>query len=272
MEIQKAIDKIYTNNTKGNKLVIPEEYIDEYNTFAKDRVKEFGNSVRASNKRVFLFSNTKIIYKKEYKFLKEHITNLYDSGYGLKLIAKEVGLTYSRVRTLFNILDININNGRNICYDRTRQIRSDNLKDAYKNRTQWFSTLARKTNKTSRGVQGYYFNKSRNKYVWLRSSYEYVYAKWLDKQNMDWDIEQQTFQLNKTTYRPDFFIYENNKLTKIVEIKGYWARGLVKTEELKNKLDIEVLIIRDIKPYSETNRELEIWKTERLSEQELKEL
>jgi hypothetical protein len=52
---------------------------------------------------------------------------------------------------------------------------------------------------------------------------------------------------------------------KIVEIKGFWDRGARKTEELSAKLDIEVVLIRDIKPYCDKSykKELVEWKLQR---------
>ena len=43
----------------------------------------------------------------------------------------------------------------------------------------------------------------------------------LDKQNIEWDTEVQQYELGDgKKYLPDFFIYENNNLIKIVEIKS----------------------------------------------------
>lgn len=267
MNLQEAIETIYLNLDKGKKKVIPEEFVKEYEEYASKRFAEIGNSARASNKRMFLLDNVSRVFPTEYRFVKEHISSLYEEGNGLKRIAKMVGLTCTRTRTLFRILGIEINKGTDVVYEKTRQIRSDNLKKMYENRTGWFRTFERKTNKTSRGIQGYYYNKSRSKFVWLRSTYEYVYAKWLDKQGVDWDVEQQTFELEGTTYRPDFFIYEDGVLVKIVEIKGYWARGTKKTYELSAKLDIDVVLIRNIKPYCDKpyKKELLEWKLQRQS-------
>jgi len=270
MKIQEAIDVIYLNNEKGKAITIPEAFVDEYRVYASNRTAELGNSARASNKRTFIASNISRIYPKEYSFAKSYISSLYDQGYGLKSIAKKVELTPTRIRTLFSILGIEINKGNNIIYDKTREIRSENLKILYKSRSGWFKTFDRKTNKTSRGIQGHYYNRTKNKFVWLRSTYEYIYAKWLDCHNIEWDVEQQTFQLENTTYRPDFFIYEKGTLKKIVEIKGFWDRGIVKTEELSKKLDIEIILIKDIEPYITTtyNKEILEWKRLRILEEQ----
>lgn len=266
MKIEEAIRTIYLNHEKGKVVLIPEDFAEEYKIYASNRVAELGNTARASNKRSFIINNISRIYPSEYCFAKSFISSLYSEGYGLKTIGKKIGLTPTRVRTLFSILGIEINKGKNIVYNKTKEIRSENLKSLYNNRAGWFKTFHRKTNKTSRGIQGYYFNRTRNKFVWLRSTYEYIYAKWLDSHAIEWDVEQQTFQLEKTTYRPDFFIYEEGTLMKIVEIKGFWDRGIVKTEELSKRLDIEIVLIRDIGPYITTtyNKEILEWKRLRI--------
>ena len=119
-------------------------------------------------------------------------------------------------------------------------------------------------NKTTRGIQGYYWNTSKNKYVWLRSSWEYIYAKWLNEHKIEWDVEVKRYKLGNTSYLPDFFIYENGKLTKIVEIKGYWKNKLYKYDKLKTLLgdSIELVLVTDIKPYTNLplKKEIETWR------------
>jgi len=54
--------------------------------------------------------------------------------------------------------------------------------------------------------------------IWLRSSYELAYAKYLDSINEIWYYEIKTFDLENMTYTPDFFLPRENKF---IEIKGY---------------------------------------------------
>ena len=69
-------------------------------------------------------------------------------------------------------------------------------------------------------------NKSKNKYVWLRSSWEYGYAVWLDSQELTWDVEVRSYLLSDGRYyRPDFFIFANECLEYIVEVKSKWSNG-----------------------------------------------
>jgi len=65
--------------------------------------------------------------------------------------------------------------------------------------------------------------------IWLRSSYEVKYAKYLDKNNIKWQYEPKTFDLGNTTYTPDFHLLEKNTY---IEIKGWF------TDKAKNKIEI----------------------------------
>ena len=55
--------------------------------------------------------------------------------------------------------------------------------------------------------------------IWMRSSWEIKYAKYLDKKKLEWQYESKTFDLGNTTYTPDFYLPEHNLY---IEIKGYW--------------------------------------------------
>lgn len=67
----------------------------------------------------------------------------------------------------------------------------------------------------NRGYAGFY------KGYYLRSSYEYAYAKYLDYFSIDWDYEVKVFDLGYKLYKPDFFFYDHkSEIIKIVEIKS----------------------------------------------------
>ncbi|WP_301108256.1 restriction endonuclease [Sporosarcina sp.] len=85
----------------------------------------------------------------------------------------------------------------------------------------------------NRGYAGFY------KGFYLRSSYEYAYAVYLDQFNILWSFEDQTFEVYGKSYKPDFFFYDKHgKLEKIVEIK---SRNQQEIESAKLKLEfIEV--------------------------------
>ena len=152
---------------------------------------------------------------------------------------------------------------------RTSKLRSLKAKKEHETKTGWWKeTVVRQNSGCERGIQGYYFNQSKQKYVWLRSSYEYIYAKWLDKNKIDWDVECKRFEVAGKLYKPDFFIFEEGKLVKIVEIKGYWNNGTWKDLELNKVLDVEVIIItkEEIINYTTNyeNTERKQWKKNRL--------
>lgn len=82
----------------------------------------------------------------------------------------------------------------------------------------------------NRGHAGFYKN------VYLRSSYEYAYAKYLDFYKIKWEFEIQVFNLGYKLYKPDFFILNpNNSIKKIVEIK---SRNKKAIEQAKTDLKI----------------------------------
>ena len=83
---------------------------------------------------------------------------------------------------------------------------------------------------SNRGYAGVY------KGIYLRSSYEYAYAKYLDYNNISWSYEDDSFDIGYKIYKPDFFFYDGNKkLTKIVEMK---SRNQKAKDEARKALDI----------------------------------
>lgn len=67
----------------------------------------------------------------------------------------------------------------------------------------------------NRGYAGFY------KGHYLRSSYEYAYAKYLDYHSIPWSYEDEVFDLGYKKYKPDFFFYDSKgELIKIVEVKS----------------------------------------------------
>lgn len=67
----------------------------------------------------------------------------------------------------------------------------------------------------NRGYAGFY------KGFFLRSSYEYAYALYLDYHKICWSYETKSCDIGYKTYKPDFFIFdESGSLLKIVEIKS----------------------------------------------------
>jgi hypothetical protein len=185
----------------------------------------------------------------------------YEKGIGIKILARAFNLSYSDMRVLLkNYAKIEFRK----CNESTeflRKVRSDRVKGESNPWYDWPSNKP-KLHKTSRGIQGYFIDRKDRK-IWLRSSWEYIYASWLDQQKIDWEYEDYGITIsNGERYRPDFLIYENGILTKIVEIKGYFDNRRYKAEILKNDLagKVEVIIIDDISDYATPDRNTETWK------------
>ncbi|EKN69837.1 hypothetical protein BABA_07771 [Neobacillus bataviensis LMG 21833] len=105
----------------------------------------------------------------------------------------------------------------------------------------------------NRGYAGFY------KGHYLRSSYEYAYAKYLDFYSIQWTYEEKVFDLGYKLYKPDFFFYDkDNKLEKIVEIKSRNkeakdnARKSLNTIEEKYNIKCELISYEELlKIYNE---------------------
>ena len=74
--------------------------------------------------------------------------------------------------------------------------------------------------KGGRGYCGYYTTHFGKK-IYLRSTQEFVYAKYLDSIGVYYLTENIIYEIDGKNYKPDFFIYDGmfDKLDKIVEIK-----------------------------------------------------
>lgn len=200
-------------------------------------------------------------------------------GRGLKSMIADYGLpiSYSVFRNILRFFEIKMRDNKDVT-EFLKKRRQTNAKKQRKNRVGFGSleSIQKQKNKTTntRGIQGYYWNNSKQKWVWLRSSWEYIYAKWLDEKEIIWDVETKTYKIAENlVYRPDFFIFnDKDELETIVEIKGYWKDKVWKVDELKKILDphkIKICIITDISPYTKsTKRETRIWKTTRRLELE----
>lgn len=157
--------------------------------------------------------------------LKENLAHLYHiDGLGYKMIVKILDInecSYSSLRTLFKKLDIKTRKGTNVITNKLKQMRSENVQGINNPWHDWPNKKPELHSNSKRYLGGWYFNKAKNKDVYLRSSWEYAYANWLDNNGYDWDVEVCSYLLSDGRYyRPDFFIYENNTLVEIIEIKA----------------------------------------------------
>jgi hypothetical protein len=206
--------------------------------------------------------------------IKNEISQAYNNGYGIKSIAAQIEIGYTNCRLLLNSVGVEIRKGTSVVTEKLKEMRKNKSNTEKNNKTGWFCENIRKhlkiESKTQRGVQGWYFNESMQKWVWLRSTYEYIFAKWLDRTKHLWDIEVITYKIEEETYRPDFFIYDcdGKNIIKIVEIKGYYDNRAYKVELLNEILNVDVCIIgltnKTISQYIESNSnyglELKKWK------------
>ncbi len=83
---------------------------------------------------------------------------------------------------------------------------------------------------------------------WFRSSWEVVYAKYLDKHYIAWTYEPRAFDLDNTTYTPDFHLPKTNTY---IEIKGYKSDVFKKKfklfKQIYPKIKIKILEINQLK-------------------------
>ena len=78
--------------------------------------------------------------------------------------------------------------------------------------------------------KGCYYQSPLQGKIWMRSSWEIAYAKYLDSINELWYYEIESYFLsNGITYCPDFFL---PRLNKFIEIKGWMS------SEGQNKIDL----------------------------------
>ncbi len=87
---------------------------------------------------------------------------------------------------------------------------------------------------------------------YLRSSYEYIYALYLEKLELQWDTETSVYQLYSQRYKPDFFIKTDGEL-RVVEVKSGKPTEIKKAEICKAEMmqiygiNIELVYLNQIK-------------------------
>lgn len=96
------------------------------------------------------------------------------------------------------------------------------------------------------------FNGGYYKDIWMRSSYEIFYAKYLDSINILWKYEPAKFNIvdskgTEYTYSPDFYLPQTNEY---IETKGYWFEKQKMKYDLfvdqYPKIKISVLYLKDL--------------------------
>lgn len=98
----------------------------------------------------------------------------------------------------------------------------------------------------NRGYAGFYKN------YYLRSSYEYAYAVYLDHFSIPWSYEDQIFEIDGRSYKPDFFFYDQfGDLVKIVEIKSRNKNAVERAKERLKFIEEEHQIHTELISYEE---------------------
>ena len=189
-------------------------------------------------------------------------------------MAKNLDLSYSVVRRLcINYIGFETRRGTSVVTDALRAKRRENVLGEKSPWFDWPRKMPEMTAKNGKSIQGYYSRASAGEYVWLRSTYEYIYAKWLDQLGVRWEIEKTSFPLsNGENYRPDFFIYDDSgELKTIVEVKSrYFNKGNREYKFDLFKLEycgVNCSIITNMDLYTKIGyqKELKEWKSKRIS-------
>jgi len=89
------------------------------------------------------------------------------------------------------------------------------------------------------------WKKIKYKGIWMRSTWEVKYAKYLDKKNIKWQYEPETFDLGKVSYTPDFYLSKTNTY---IEIKGYLrSKDKIRMNLFKLNHKLEILYQKKLK-------------------------
>lgn len=85
----------------------------------------------------------------------------------------------------------------------------------------------------------------------FKSTWEAIFAKWLDLNNYIWQYEPKRFLFDGFSYLPDFFVKEFNSY---VEIKGFWRDGDREKVNAFISSGENLLIIENIRSYEWKNK------------------
>lgn len=84
--------------------------------------------------------------------------------------------------------------------------------------------------------------------LYVKSTWEAAYAQYLDDNNIEWKYEYKCFDMDNTTYTPDFYISGEDRY---VEVKGWWRNGGKEKYEkfckMYPQIKVEVLRMAELK-------------------------
>ena len=150
----------------------------------------------------------------KYDISKTKLYNLYwNKKLTMKQIAKKISCNWGTIGYKLKKYNIKIRN-KSECHKGLKRSEEAKQKMSGKNSPAY--------GKIAHHGKGAYY-----KGVWMRSSYEIAYAKYLDKNNIKWQYEPKYFEIiylykgikKEGTYTPDFYLPETNEY---IEIKGWW--------------------------------------------------
>ena len=151
----------------------------------------------------------------------------YADGYGFKTLAKEIGITYSVIRTAFDMFELPKRTGQNVVTQRLREMRSANVTgDA----NPWFNWTTNRPDMhaglhKATGRNGWWKD-ANGRVIYLRSTFEYAIARYLDEHNYIWDVETVRFKTPYGMYTPDFVVFKQDGTLLILEVKGTFNNDL----------------------------------------------
>jgi len=117
----------------------------------------------------------------------EKIRDLYNKGWSLSALERELDTSRDSIKAVLRIYGISI--------------------------------------KSYGELNGFDFEDRKGRKYFMRSGWEMSYARYLDKLGLDWDYELESFDIGEgRKYTPDFWVYKKDgSLGYIVEIKGWYT-------------------------------------------------
>lgn len=191
---------------------------------------------------------------------RQEIQAKYDEGYGYKLFARKLEIGYTECRTLFRYLDIKTRKGYDVVTDPLKKFRSERIEGEKNPWYEWPSKKPQMTKTSNTGLQGYLQLKD-GSWIWIRSTWEFIYIRWMERNDVKFTYEPITILLpNGETYKPDFKI--NDEYYVEIKCKYRGNSRIYKPKMAIKELGYKIVIIDDVEPYclDTYSKELKRWK------------